>query len=122
MAYAFTLPPIGAAPPKHSQSSAMKQGNVLSAAAIGHTGTSTYSISGATGGAGGGAGAAGAGKEQGRQAGGAGEGNVHQSPTEPLTELADVIGQLSLNENAEVRYHGRCACLSHGSGDGGGIR
>lgn len=25
-----------------------------------------------------------------------------------MTELADVVGQLSLNENAEVRYHGRC--------------
>ena len=24
-----------------------------------------------------------------------------------LTELADVVGQLSLNENSEIRYHGR---------------
>ena len=30
---------------------------------------------------------------------------------EPLTELADVVGQLSLNENAEVRYHGRSSGL-----------
>ncbi|BGP06376.1 fungal-specific transcription factor domain-containing protein [Rhodotorula toruloides] len=110
MAYAFTLPPVGAAPPKHSQSSAMTQGNVLSAASIGHTGTSTYSISNVTG-AQGGAGPSGQGKELGGRAGAQGEGNVHQSPAEPLTELADVIGQLSLNENAEVRYHGRSSGL-----------
>jgi len=34
-----------------------------------------------------------------REGGGGGEG--------PDDELADVIGQLSLNENEEVRYHGR---------------
>lgn len=28
-----------------------------------------------------------------------------------MTELADVVGQLSLNENAEVRYHGRSSGL-----------
>lgn len=31
--------------------------------------------------------------------------------TGELTELADVVGQLSLNENAEVRYHGRSSGL-----------
>jgi hypothetical protein len=38
-------------------------------------------------------------------AGGSGE------PAYPLTELADVVGQLSLDENLEIRYHGRSSGL-----------
>ncbi|GAA6061791.1 hypothetical protein JCM10212_004847 [Sporobolomyces blumeae] len=36
---------------------------------------------------------------------------VHQGKDGPDSELADVIGQLSLNENEEVRYHGRSSGL-----------
>lgn len=32
-----------------------------------------------------------------------------------MTELADVVGQLSLNENKEVRYHGRFVILHRSS-------
>jgi len=103
---------------------------VLPKGAIGHTGQSSYTLSGSTssprprstststrdGGAGFGEEFEGGmrasvspvgerGREQSiinngqREGGGGGEG--------PDDELADVIGQLSLNENEEVRYHGR---------------
>ncbi|KAM0754933.1 hypothetical protein T439DRAFT_377335 [Meredithblackwellia eburnea MCA 4105] len=36
---------------------------------------------------------------------------AEQEDGQGMTELADVVGQLSLNENAEVRYHGRSSGL-----------
>lgn len=54
--------------------------------AINHTGTASYSL--------------GADAQLAQSADG-------DEPTHAISELADVVGQLSLNENAEVRYHGR---------------
>ncbi|GAA6052521.1 hypothetical protein JCM3770_003807 [Rhodotorula araucariae] len=128
MAYAFTLPPVGAVPPRGpggagGPGSHAGQGGhgapVLSPGAIGHTGTSSYLLASAAGGAGSSAPAGGVIGTSGSATGGTGaqggedgaDGNKVQSPQEPLTELADVVGQLSLNENAEVRYHGRSSGL-----------
>lgn len=61
-----------------------KQG--MPATAINHTGTASYSLS----------------EDAELTQAGEGEENTHT-----ISELADVVGQLSLNENAEVRYHGR---------------
>lgn len=41
----------------------------------------------------------------------AASGNTSQQLEGPLSELADVVGQLSLDENREVRYHGRSSGL-----------
>ncbi|POY73114.1 hypothetical protein BMF94_3852 [Rhodotorula taiwanensis] len=94
MAYAFRLPPIGATAAAGSSSSARSgSGGAASSAPplppdrVGHTGTSTYTLTQV----------------------GAADGEA--ATNEPLTELADVVGQLSLNENAEVRYHGRSSGL-----------
>ncbi|TNY20133.1 fungal-specific transcription factor domain-containing protein [Rhodotorula diobovata] len=116
MAYAFTLPPVGVVP---ARSAAQTVAPVLSPGAIGHTGTSSYLLASSPGGSGGAAvGGADDDNEDrkgggggGGGAGGAGRARATQSPSEPLTELADVVGQLSLNENAEVRYHGRSSGL-----------
>ena len=105
MAYAFTLPPVGVVPPR---SSAQTSAPVLSPGAIGHTGTSSYLLSGSPGASGGAGAGAGEADEREDRKGGSARARATQSPSEPLTELADVVGQLSLNENAEVRYHGRC--------------
>lgn len=59
----------------------------MPATAINHTGTASYTLS-----------------EEAELAQ-AGDGN--EETTAGMSELADVVGQLSLNENAEVRYHGR---------------
>ncbi|BGP14207.1 hypothetical protein JCM10213_005900 [Rhodosporidiobolus nylandii] len=83
MAYAFTLPPPGSLPPPSRQQQAREMG-VLSPGAIGHTGSAHF------------------GAEK--------EGEEERGKRE-MTELADVVGQLSLNENAEVRYHGRSSSL-----------
>ncbi|GAA5902640.1 hypothetical protein JCM8208_007026 [Rhodotorula glutinis] len=109
MAYAFTLPPVGVVPPR---SAAQTSAPVLSPGAIGHTGTSSYLLSGSPGASGGGgAGAGEADEREDKKGGAAARARATQSPSEPLTELADVVGQLSLNENAEVRYHGRSSGL-----------
>ena len=106
MAYAFRLPPIGAPAPRSGSSSAAGAASgqpVLAPDRVGHTGTSSYTLS----------------------TGEVVPATATQDPTngidgaevgeaatnEPLTELADVVGQLSLNENAEVRYHGRSSGL-----------
>ncbi|KAI5480235.1 hypothetical protein MNV49_001566 [Pseudohyphozyma bogoriensis] len=67
--------------------SGAKQGG-LAAGSINHTGQSSYSLS----------------KDAALSPGAEDEKVV-------MTELADVVGQLSLNENAEVRYHGRSSGL-----------
>ncbi|GAA5998630.1 uncharacterized protein JCM10292_007114 [Rhodotorula paludigena] len=115
MAYAFTLPPVGVVPPRSSNTAAL---SVLSPSAIGHTGTSSYTLSsGDAGGTAGGdaimtaAPTAGGAGGKGKGTGAATTGEDMQSPKEPMSELADVVGQLSLNENAEVRYHGRSSGL-----------
>ncbi|GAA5834644.1 hypothetical protein JCM9279_007070 [Rhodotorula babjevae] len=107
MAYAFTLPPVGVVPPR---SSAQTSAPVLSPGAIGHTGTSSYLLSGSPGASGSGGGGGEVDAREDRK-GAAARARATQSPSEPLTELADVVGQLSLNENAEVRYHGRSSGL-----------
>ncbi|GAA5887204.1 hypothetical protein JCM6882_002448 [Rhodosporidiobolus microsporus] len=91
MAYAFTLPPHGTAPPRSSAHSA---GPVLSPAVIGHTGSAQYNLN-----------------NDGSDGNAAETEEERKKRDEPLTELADVVGQLSLNENAEVRYHGRSSGL-----------
>ncbi|GAA5843186.1 hypothetical protein JCM11251_001678 [Rhodosporidiobolus azoricus] len=93
MAYAFTLPAHGTAPPR---SSAHHNQPILSPGAIGHTGSAQYNLGGADG----------------NEGNGAGETEEERKKREEsMTELADVVGQLSLNENAEVRYHGRSSGL-----------
>lgn len=104
MAYAFRLPPIGAAAPRTTAttSAAAASGPVLAPDRVGHTGTSSYTLS---------TGEVVSARDQlgGDPLNGAEDGEA--ATNEPLTELADVIGQLSLNENAEVRYHGRSSGL-----------
>lgn len=104
MAYAFRLPPIGAAAPRTTAttSAAAASGPVLAPDRVGHTGTSSYTLS---------TGEVVSARDQlgGGPLNGAEDGEA--ATNEPLTELADVIGQLSLNENAEVRYHGRSSGL-----------
>lgn len=135
MAFHFTLPSQSTSTATTGSSGSARTksgttGSVLPKGAIGHTGQSSYTLSGSTssprprstststrdGGAGFGEEFEGGmrasvspvgerGREQSiinngqREGGGGGEG--------PDDELADVIGQLSLNENEEVRYHGR---------------
>lgn len=60
----------------------------LAANAINHTGQATYILSPGA------------------------DTDLHPPEEGQLSELADVIGQLSLNENAEVRYHGRWVFFS----------
>ena len=59
----------------------------MPATAINHTGTASYTLS--------------------EEAELAQAGETNDETTAGMSELADVVGQLSLNENAEVRYHGR---------------
>ncbi|GAA6023010.1 hypothetical protein JCM10207_002039 [Rhodosporidiobolus poonsookiae] len=92
MAYAFKLPPVGAVPPRNTSSGA-SHGPVLSPASIGHTGSARYSV------------------KTGEGIVGSSKGKGEEERDTPLSELADVVGQLSLNENAEVRYHGRSSGL-----------
>ncbi|GAA6042703.1 hypothetical protein JCM8097_003755 [Rhodosporidiobolus ruineniae] len=110
MAYAFTLPPVGVVP---ARSTAQASQPILSPTAIGHTGSAQYSLGEA---------AAGAMRDDGSpassdgtlvRAAGKGKGKDENGAKkeEPMNELADVVGQLSLNENAEVRYHGRSSGL-----------
>ncbi|GAA5858288.1 hypothetical protein JCM1840_001131 [Sporobolomyces johnsonii] len=124
MAYAFTLPPVSG--PNRSSSipasiRATAGGPILPATAIAHTGQSTYTLSTDLAGvesAFGGAGDESSSAGRLRDVGGAGKGRSAngvtgqaQAQEGPDSELADVIGQLSLNENAEVRYHGRSSGL-----------
>ena len=105
MAYAFRLPPIGAPAPRSGSSSAAGAASgqpVLAPDRVGHTGTSSYTLS--TGEV---VSAATQDPTNGMDGAEVGE----AATNEPLTELADVVGQLSLNENAEVRYHGRSSGL-----------
>ncbi|GAA5880402.1 hypothetical protein JCM3774_006436, partial [Rhodotorula dairenensis] len=119
MAYAFRLPPIGAPAPRSASSSAAASGHpVLAPDRVGHTGTSSYTLS---------TGEVVSAQEHAARAptnsntttprrepdsNGIDGAEVGEAATnEPLTELADVVGQLSLNENAEVRYHGRSSGL-----------
>lgn len=69
----------------YSFSSQNKQN--IPATAINHTGTASYTLSSDA------------------DLAQANEGGEENTPG--MSELADVVGQLSLNENAEVRYHGR---------------
>ncbi|GAA5993685.1 hypothetical protein JCM10908_002295 [Rhodotorula pacifica] len=123
MAYAFRLPPIGAPAPRSGSSSAAAAAagmSVLAPDRVGHTGTSTYKLS--TGEVvsaqehaareRGGTAATAATTAATSNSNGIDGAEVGEAATnEPLTELADVVGQLSLNENAEVRYHGRSSGL-----------
>ncbi|ORY73251.1 fungal-specific transcription factor domain-domain-containing protein [Leucosporidium creatinivorum] len=63
----------------------------IPATAINHTGTASYTLSSEA------------------DLAQANEGT--EENTSGMSELADVVGQLSLNENAEVRYHGRSSGL-----------
>ncbi|GAA5982372.1 hypothetical protein JCM11641_006960 [Rhodosporidiobolus odoratus] len=83
MAYAFTLPAPGSLPSNRQRIIQGSTGMAISERAIGHTGLAHFE------------GLDGEGEEGKRE----------------MTELADVVGQLSLNENAEVRYHGRSSSL-----------
>ncbi|TKA50167.1 hypothetical protein B0A53_06439 [Rhodotorula sp. CCFEE 5036] len=106
MAYAFRLPPIGAPAPRSGSSSAAGAASgqpVLAPDRVGHTGTSTYTLS---------TGEVVSATATQDPINGIDGAEVGEAATnEPLTELADVVGQLSLNENAEVRYHGRSSGL-----------
>lgn len=106
MAYAFRLPPIGAPAPRSGSSSAAGAASgqpVLAPDRVGHTGTSTYTLS---------TGEVVSATATQDPTNGIDGAEVGEAATnEPLTELADVVGQLSLNENAEVRYHGRSSGL-----------
>lgn len=133
MAYTFNLPTAGATSSTSPLSAggsgggAMRlSGPVLPAGAIGHTGQSTYTLSSSnsnsgisprprsgtstsTGGAQGGADENNSSRwaESVSPASGTGAAVATKNEEGPDSELADVIGQLSLNENEEVRYHGR---------------
>ncbi|KDE03870.1 hypothetical protein MVLG_05692 [Microbotryum lychnidis-dioicae p1A1 Lamole] len=61
---------------------------------VGHTGTASYSLSA---------------DAELSPSGGANPGESEAMSS--MSELADVVGQLSLNENSEVRYHGRSSGL-----------
>ncbi|GAA5872802.1 hypothetical protein JCM8547_005707 [Rhodosporidiobolus lusitaniae] len=98
MAYAFKLPERGVVPSRSAAAATAQP--VPARESIGHTGSAQYSLSSPGGGRGGGGG-------MGKMGGGGGG----KEKEEPLSELADVVGQLSLNENSEVRYHGRSSGL-----------